>query len=70
MTTAAATALIAAPAGAATTFTVSDAGDSGTDTLRAAITSANAAAGADTIDFNLGGQTISLASALPAISEQ
>ena len=59
---------LAAPAGAAT-FTVSDPGDTGAGTLRAAITSANVDSTADQIDFTLGGQTISLASALPAITQ-
>jgi uncharacterized repeat protein (TIGR01451 family) len=59
--------VLAAPAGAAT-FTVTDPGDAGAGTLREAITSANADSVADNIDFNLGGQTISLSSALPAIA--
>src|SRR5436190_16444760 len=52
------------------TFTVTSAADSGTGTLRAAITSANGLAGADTIVFSLGGspQTIQLASVLPDVS--
>jgi len=61
-------AVVAAPAGAAT-FTVDDPGDTGAGTLRAAITSANVDSTADDIDFSLGGQTISLASALPAITQ-
>lgn len=64
-----ATAAFAAPAGAATTFTVNDPGDSGAGTLRQAILDANGTAGADTIDFSLGGLTISVNSPLPAISE-
>lgn len=58
----------AAPAGAAT-FTVNDAGDSGTGTLRQAILDANVDGTADLIDFQLGGQTISPTSALPPITE-
>jgi uncharacterized repeat protein (TIGR01451 family) len=65
---AALSAVLAAPAGAAT-FTVSDPGDSGAGTLRAAITSANVDSTADLIDFSLGGQTISLTSPLPAITQ-
>src|SRR5215212_2726267 len=52
----------------AATFTVSNANDDGAGSLRAAITSANATAGADTITFDITGpgpHTIQLASALP-----
>ena len=52
-----------------TTFTVSNLDDSGPGSLRAAITEANAAVGSPTIDFAVSG-TITLASALPAISNQ
>ena len=52
------------------TFTVINADDSGTGSLRAAITAANTAPGADRIEFAIGTghQTIDLLSALPAIS--
>ena len=52
-------------------FTVTNANDSGSGSLRAAILSANSAAGADLIAFNIpgaGAHTINLASALPAIT--
>lgn len=52
------------------TFTVTNAADSGAGSLRAAISSANTAPGADTIAFNLSGagvHTIALSSALPAV---
>ena len=54
------------------TYTVTTTADSGAGSLRAAITSANTNAGADTIDFNIAGagvKTINLASALPSIDE-
>ena len=60
-----------APALAAT-FTVTSTADSGAGSLRQAILDANAAAGADLIDFNVGGggaQTIVLASVLPTITD-
>jgi hypothetical protein len=66
------------PAAVAATapFTVNSAADlaappAGTVTLRSAITAANAAAGADTINFDasLTGQTINLLSNLPTISD-
>jgi hypothetical protein len=69
MTAAVASAAFAAPA-AASTFTVNDPGDSGAGTLRQAILAANGNAGADTIDFSLGSQTISPTTPLPAITEQ
>jgi hypothetical protein len=53
-------------------FTVSSAADGGPGSLRQAILDANAAAGADTIGFNLGTsgvQTITLSSPLPAITD-
>jgi len=49
-------------------FAVSSLADSGAGTLRQAITDANAAPGADTVSFGLGG-TITLASTLPPISD-
>ncbi len=52
------------------TFTVVDAGDAPTGkTLRAAILAANANAGPDTIDFDLGTITLSPATELPALSD-
>src|SRR5207342_3540038 len=54
------------------TFTVTTANDAGAGSLRTAITSANAAAGADTIVFNIAGagaHTISLTMALPTITD-
>ena len=53
------------------TFTVLNTNNAGAGSLRTAITNANAAAGTDTIVFNIaaaGVQTINLASALPAIT--
>jgi hypothetical protein len=52
----------------AATFTVTSNGDTGTGSLRAAITSANANAGSDEIAFDIDGQTIQLASPLPAVT--
>ena len=62
--------LCAGPAQAAV-FIVTNTTDAAAGSLRAAITSANGAAGADTICFGIGAgvQTINLASALPVISE-
>ena len=56
---------------AATSSVVTSAADSGTGTLRAAITAANADVTADTIFFNIGGATTKIAptSPLPAITE-
>jgi len=53
------------------TFTVTNNGNSGTGSLRDAITQANSTAGADTINFAIGNgvQTINLLSQLPAITE-
>lgn len=51
-----------------TTFTVTNLNDSGAGSLRDAIAAANTAGGASTITFAVSG-TISLASALPAISQ-
>ncbi|MEO6064749.1 MAG: right-handed parallel beta-helix repeat-containing protein, partial [Lysobacterales bacterium] len=56
---------------AAATFTVTSTASFGAGTLRSAISQANAAAGADTIVFNVAGagvRTITLASALPTLS--
>jgi hypothetical protein len=56
----------------AATFTVTSTADSGAGSLRAAIESANATPGADTIAFGIvgtGPHTIALASALPNITE-
>src|SRR5438270_368197 len=52
------------------TFTVLNTADSGAGSLRQAILDANAAAGADVINFNVGGgvQTISPTSLLPQIT--
>src|SRR5438128_722268 len=53
------------------TFTVLNTNDSGAGSLRQAILDANAAAGADVINFNIGGggvQTISPTSILPQIT--
>ncbi|MDQ3117470.1 MAG: hypothetical protein M3Q86_12830, partial [Verrucomicrobiota bacterium] len=63
--------LVALPVGAAT-FTVTNTDDSGPGSFRQAIEDANAAAGADTIAFNIPGggvHTITPASALPSITE-
>ena len=56
----------------AATFTVINTSDSGADSLRQAILDANANAGLDAIDFNVGGggaQTIALSSDLPNITD-
>jgi hypothetical protein len=53
------------------TFTVSSNADAGANTLRQAIINANAAGGADVINFNFGAATtITFATCLPAITEQ
>ena len=55
------------------TYVVTNTNNSGAGSLRQAITSANALAGADMIQFNIAGggvQTINLTSALPVITEQ
>lgn len=57
----------------ATTYTVTNTNDAGAGSLRAAITNANGSAGSDTISFNIAGagvRTITLASALPTITER
>jgi hypothetical protein len=54
------------------TFTVTTTADSGAGSLRQAIEDANASAGADAIDFNIGGAppfSIPLATALPPVTE-
>ena len=54
------------------TFTVTNTNDAGANSLRTAITNANAAAGTDTIVFSIAGagvHTINLASALPTITD-
>ncbi len=59
--------------GVLATFTVTNNNNSGTGSLRQAITDANAAAGADDIVFNIGGggvQTIDLLTPLPNITSQ
>src|SRR5688572_17968642 len=56
----------------AATISVTVTNDTGAGSLRQAIIDANAAAGADTITFNIspaGTNTISVATALPAITE-
>lgn len=50
------------------TFTVNSTGDSGAGTLRQAILDANAAAGADVINFTVGGTIRLTSAALPAIT--
>ena len=65
--------LFAAGSVGAATFTVTDVSDSGAGTLRQAILDANAAAGLDTIAFNLPGDAPFLlqpTSALPTVTEQ
>ncbi len=64
-------AVLAPLAAPAATFTVTSVNDSGAGSLRQAILDANAAAGADTIGFNITGSgvhTLTPASALPAIT--
>ncbi|MBC8095807.1 MAG: right-handed parallel beta-helix repeat-containing protein, partial [Akkermansiaceae bacterium] len=63
--------LVVATSLSAATFNVSITNDSGAGSFRQAITDANASPGADVVAFNIvsGGLTISLASALPEISE-
>lgn len=64
--------LTATSGNAAMTFTVINVNDAGTGSLRAAIISANASAGADTIAFAIPGggvHVIALTSALPAVTE-
>jgi len=58
--------------GALATFTVSNTNDAGAGSLRQAIIDANAAGGADVIDFSIGSsaRTITLASTLPTITGQ
>ena len=59
--------------GVLATFSVTNTGDAGAGSLRQAILDANAAGGADSIVFDIGAegssQTITLASALPAIAD-
>ncbi|HJQ71463.1 MAG TPA: FG-GAP-like repeat-containing protein [Blastocatellia bacterium] len=64
--------LAVVPSAAASTFTVTNTADSGAGSLRQAILNANSSAGPDQILFNIPGagpHTISLASALPTISD-
>ncbi|MCA9178539.1 MAG: DUF4347 domain-containing protein, partial [Planctomycetales bacterium] len=59
--------------GVLATYLVTNTNDSGAGSLRDAIDQANASAGADVVTFNISGsgtQVISLASALPQITEQ
>jgi uncharacterized repeat protein (TIGR01451 family) len=62
---------VQSPVAQAASFDVTTAADSGVGSLREAITSSNATSGQDTITFNIasGAQSISLSSALPAITE-
>jgi hypothetical protein len=60
--------LVAAGSAQAAVFTVSSTGDTGPGTLRDAITAANAAGGADTINISATG-TITLATPLPNLTE-
>ncbi len=53
----------------AQTFTVTNTNDAGPGSLREAIASANANAGADTIEFSVSG-TLTLGSALPSLAEE
>lgn len=62
-----------APEADAAIFIVTSTGNNGPGSLRQAIVDANAAPGADTIQFNIPGagvRTITLASSLPTITEQ
>lgn len=64
---------IFAPKAQAATFAVTSMANAGAGTLRQAITDANSTPGADTIAFSIPGagvRTITLASALPTITEQ
>jgi hypothetical protein len=63
--------VLVSPTQAAKTFTVINTNDSGGGSLRQAILDANGAAGEDTINFDpsLSGQTITLGSQLPAITD-
>jgi hypothetical protein len=64
--------LLTAAAAHAATFNVTSNADSGAGSLRQAILDANAAAGADTVAFNITGSgvhTIALASSLPTITQ-
>jgi Bacterial Ig-like domain len=63
--------VLVGPTQAATPFTVINANDSGVGSLRQAILDANGAAGEDTINFDpsLSGQTITLGSQLPPITD-
>jgi titin len=60
-----------APARAATSFTVTTTADSGSGSLRDAITASNGTIGPNTIDFSIGSgpQTIAPLSALPAVTQ-
>jgi hypothetical protein len=60
--------LLASSGSAAETFTVTNTDDSGTGSLRQAMTDANNTAGADTINFTVSG-TITLVSTLPIVTD-
>jgi hypothetical protein len=62
--------ILSVSAAQAATFTVSNLNDSGTGSLRDAITQANTTAGFDTITFTTGAGTINLLTPLPAITDQ
>jgi hypothetical protein len=61
-------ALLAAPAALASNFTVTNGNDAGSGSLRAAITSADAASDVDTIDFDPSVTTVTISSAPLAIT--
>ena len=65
----AASTLASAGSAWATTYTVTTSADSGSGSLRAAITSVDGDSSADTVNFDSGLSTITLASDLPAITQ-